>query len=252
VADLLLIRHGQARYGEADYDRLSERGHQQARLVGPELAMRRPATVFTGPLRRQVETYASARDGAKEAGLELPEPTVLAELAEYPAFELVHHLMPRLVQEEPRFADLAAADARTREDAFQTLIFRWGSGAWNAPGVETAAEFAARVRAGLDRMMAAASGGRAIAAVTSAGPIGVAVGLSLGASAERMIHVSRVVQNASISQLRFRSQAWRTDAAAAAASAIADVAAPSWHPSHVSMFCFNVTTHLPPELVTDR
>jgi broad specificity phosphatase PhoE len=238
VADLLLIRHGQARYGEADYDRLSDRGHDQARLLAPELIRRAPAAVFTGPLRRQVETYASAREAAAAAGHQLPEPTIIEELAEYPAFELLQHLMPRLIAEEPRFADLPRAEAKVREQAFQTMIFRWGSGAWNAPGVETSAEFAARVKAGLDRVIASVSAaggsGKTVAAFTSAGPIAVAMGLSLGLGEERMIHLSRVVLNASISQLRFRSQGF------------------AWQLPNVSMFSFNQTSHLSPELVTER
>jgi broad specificity phosphatase PhoE len=237
VADLLLIRHGQARYGEADYDRLSDRGHEQARRLGPELARRAPAIVFTGPLRRQIETYVSARAGASEAGLELPEPTIVPELAEYPAFELIRELMPRLVAEESRFAELRTADARTREAAFEMLIYRWGSGEWNANGLE--------------RVMAAAAGGQLVAAVTSAGPIGVAMGLAIGAVPDRMIRLSRVVQNASISQLRFRSQAWSSASAEAAAGSIGATDS-AWPPGQVSMFAFNVTAHLPPELVTDR
>ncbi len=241
MADLLLIRHGQARYGEADYDRLSDRGHEQARLLAPELIRRKPEAVFTGPLRRQVETYASAREAAAAAGHQLPEPTIIDELAEYPAFELLQHLMPRLIAEDARFADLERAEAKVRELAFQTMIFRWGSGAWNAPGVETSAEFARRVKAGFDRviasvagMPAAAGSGKAVAAFTSAGPIAVAMGLALGVNEERMIYLSRVVQNASISQLRFRSQGFE------------------WQLPHVSMFSFNQTSHLPPELVTER
>ncbi len=142
--------------------------------------------------------------------------------------------MPRLIQEEPRFADLERAAAKVRELAFQTMILRWGSGAWNAPGVETSAEFAARVRAGLDRVIAASASGQTVAAVTSAGPIGVAIGLALGTTEERMVHLSRVVLNASISSLRFRSQGF------------------AWQLPHVSLFSFNQTAHLPPELVTER
>lgn len=241
MADLLLIRHGQARYGEADYDRLSDRGHEQARRLAPELIRRTPSVVFTGPLRRQVETYASAREAAAAAGHALPDPIVLPELSEYPAFELLQHLMPRLIAEESQFADLERATPKVRELAFQTMILRWGSGAWNAPGVETSDEFAARVRAGYDRIIATvaeaaatAGSGQTVAAFTSAGPISVAVGLALGTSAERMIHLSRVIQNASISSLRFRSQGF------------------AWELPHVSLFSFNQTSHLPPELVTER
>lgn len=232
MAELLLIRHGQARYGEADYDRLSERGHEQARHVGAALARRAPARVFTGPMRRQVETYASARAAAAEAGVALPEPEVWPELAEYPAFELIAALGPRLA-ELPDFAGADRGDARLRERGFEALLLRWASGEWNAPGIETAAQFAARVGRGVERAMAAAAGGEQLALVTSAGPIAAAVGLTLGASEPRMISLSRVVQNASFSMLRFRSA--RTAQASAA-----------------SMVTFNHTAHLPPELITER
>jgi len=70
--------------------------------------------------------------------------------------------------------------------------------------------------------------------VTSAGPIGVAVGLVFGIAEERMIRTSIVIRNASVTELRFRS----TDFA--------------WHPDKVSLVTFNVTSHLPPELTTER
>lgn len=232
MAELLLIRHGQARYGEADYDRLSERGHEQARHVGAALTRQAPTRVFTGPMRRQLETYAGARAAAAAAGVALPEPEVWAELAEYPAFELIAALGPRLA-ELPEFAQAERSDARMRERGFEALLLRWASGEWNAPGIETATQFAERVGRGVARAMAMAAGGETIALVTSAGPIAVAIGLTLGASEARMISLSRVVQNASFSRLRFRS-------------------ALAAQPSAASMVTFNHTGHLPTELVTER
>ena len=38
MTQLVLIRHGQASFGAANYDRLSETGERQARLVGRHLA----------------------------------------------------------------------------------------------------------------------------------------------------------------------------------------------------------------------
>ena len=51
---LLLVRHGQASFGAADYDRLSALGERQSRLVGEALAARgvRPDLVVRGSLRR--------------------------------------------------------------------------------------------------------------------------------------------------------------------------------------------------------
>ena len=102
----LLIRHGQASYGQADYDRLSTRGEDQARAVGRWLAGRELSALYTGPLRRQIQTGAFATEAASALGRPLPTPTELLELAEYPAFEMLQHLVPRLVAEDPEFEAL--------------------------------------------------------------------------------------------------------------------------------------------------
>ena len=61
---VLLVRHGQASASGPDYDVLSERGHEQARRVGEELARRglRDPLLVTGGLSRQRDTLASARE----------------------------------------------------------------------------------------------------------------------------------------------------------------------------------------------
>ena len=54
MGTLYLIRHGQASYGEADYDKLSARGAEQAAAVGRWLAGKKIDALYAGPLRRQV------------------------------------------------------------------------------------------------------------------------------------------------------------------------------------------------------
>jgi broad specificity phosphatase PhoE len=233
MSTLLLIRHGQASYGQADYDRLSAVGEQQARTVGRLLAGE-PAldALYTGPLRRQVQTGAFA---VEEAAGALPAPTVLPELAEYPAFEMLRELMPRLVAHDPKFAAVHTAPTPALLDAaFKTVLAHWASGTWTHDAVERADAFIARIRAGLERAVRAASSGARIAIVTSGGPIGVAVGLTFGVSEERMIRTGIVVRNASITELKFRS---------------ADFAC---EPDKLSLFTFNSVAHLPPALRTDR
>jgi len=231
VGTLFLIRHGQASYGEADYDRLSERGREQARAVGAWLARGQLDAVYTGPLRRQIETIAFAREVAPT----VPEPTTLPELAEYPAFEMLQHLVPRLIAEDPKFAQLTTAPTpRLLDQAFHTILNRWSRDEWWVEGVERVGDFVHRVRAGLDRVLRAAGSGARLAAVTSAGPIGVAVGLVFGIAEERMVRTSIVIRNASITELRFRSQDF------------------DWQPDQLSLVTFNLTGHLPDELHTER
>ena len=58
---VLLVRHGQASFGAADYDVLSELGRRQADIVAASLADRgyRAARLYSGTLRRQQETAAA-------------------------------------------------------------------------------------------------------------------------------------------------------------------------------------------------
>lgn len=235
MATLLLIRHGQASYGEVDYDRLSDRGREQAAALGRWLAHQRLDVVYAGPLVRQQQTAAAASSAALEAGAALPPAQTLPELAEYPAFEILKHLIPRLVAENSRFAALETARTpRLLDEAFHTILGRWSRGEWVAEGLERVSDFAARVRAGLDLVFRAAGSGARVACITSAGPIGVAVGLAMGVGEERMIRASTVIRNASVTELRFRTGGF------------------AWRPDQLSLVTFNTTGHLSDELHTER
>ncbi len=81
MATIYLVRHGQASAGTDNYDRLSERGRHQAKLLG-ESWLRRgfaPAAAFAGSLERQQDTASIA---LKNANLDLPVSTII-ELNEY-------------------------------------------------------------------------------------------------------------------------------------------------------------------------
>ena len=58
MGQLLLVRHGQASWGAADYDVLSETGWEQSRLLGRALAARGivPDVAVQGGMRRHRET----------------------------------------------------------------------------------------------------------------------------------------------------------------------------------------------------
>jgi hypothetical protein len=68
---------------------------------------------------------------------------------------------------------------------------------------------------------------------TSAGPIGVSVGLTFGASPHHMVRSSIVVRNTSVTEIRFRTEDF------------------AWQPERVALVSFNSTHHLPPELHTE-
>jgi len=218
VGTLYLIRHGQASYGSADYDRLSPKGEVQSRALGARLDLAGLVgldAIYSGPMTRQRQTLDHVRAAAAEAGHALPDRGGIAdELAEYPAFELLTAAMPQLIAEEPSLAPLrtGAVDPALLDRAFWLLIGRWSRGDLTVAGVETIADFTARVRAGIERLVGAHGGGR-IGVVTSGGAIGIAVLLALGITGERAIAIGRHIRNTSVSEFRYRSRefAWRPD-----------------------------------------
>ncbi len=207
--------------------------------MGRWLATTDISALYTGPLKRQRQTGAFAVEAAAAEGRELPAPIELPELAEYPAFEMLQHLVPRLVAQDPKFEALTSAPTpRLLDEAFHTILSKWASDEWVVDGVERVSAFVARVREGLTSVLAGAASGAKIACVTSAGPIGVAVGLTFGIPDSRMVRTSIVIRNASVTELRFRTQDFARDAA--------------WKPEQVSLVTFNVTAHLPNELHSER
>ncbi len=243
MGTLTLVRHGQASYGAADYDQLSERGIEQAQVLGRHWAATGLVAdaLVSGPMKRQRDTLVIARDAAVAAGHELPAPTVLDELAEYPAFELIGRFLPKLVRERPALAGLldgtAAVTGRAElhDLGFGMVLDAWCSGELDTEGLETFAGFVSRVRDGLGRLIVAHPGrGRRIVAVTSGGPIGVAGKLALGLEATATLRLWRMVRNASVTELVWRSRDF------------------AWAPGDLSLLGFNHVDHLPPDLVTYR
>jgi broad specificity phosphatase PhoE len=218
VGTLYLIRHGQASYGAADYDRLSALGEAQSRALGARLDVAGLVgldAIYSGPMTRQRQTLEHLRAGAHGVGHTLPGGDgILEPLAEYPAFELLAKAMPGLVADEPELEGLRGGKVEPAllDRAFRLMIGKWSRGELAVDGVEDIAGFTERIRAGIASVVAAHPGAR-VAVVTSGGAIGIAVLLALGITTERAIAVGGQIRNASVSEFRFRSRgfAWRPD-----------------------------------------
>ena len=82
---LFLVRHAQASFLEQNYDKLSQLGEAQARLLGEYWAQRNVLfdRVCVGPRVRHKETANLVKNSYSQAGVEFPEPSVLPEFDEY-------------------------------------------------------------------------------------------------------------------------------------------------------------------------
>lgn len=239
MSTLVLIRHGQASLASADYDVLSPTGVLQSQALGRHLAARGDAfdRLFTGPLRRHVDTAAHLRAAAADGGLALPEPEPAADFDEFPALEILARCVATTGERDPEVARLSAAMTSARGDArefprafdrlFQAMMRHWLAGAFDGLGIEPYADFQARIERGLEAVLRAAGRGARIAVVTSAGPVGAALRRALHLQPWDGMRAAFVVANTAMSELWAR-------------------------PGELTLSSFNGVPHLERALVTMR
>ncbi len=208
MSSLYLIRHGQASFGAADYDVLSDLGERQSADLGKYTA-KRPLhfdAVYTGPRKRQIDTAKHMFDGASEHGTDHPEPVMLEDFDEYPAFELIDYFMPRVSKTDPEIGEALnkSADPQTMDRVIKTILTRWATGELVCDELESFAHFHERVIRGLRHIMANEGRGRSVAVVTSGGPISVAMKHSLELPAHQTMRIGWTIANASVSRFRYR------------------------------------------------
>ena len=214
---LLLVRHGQASAGTSDYDRLSERGHEQSRRLGRWLAAsgHRFDRVLLGGMRRHRQTLDALIEGYGDG---LPEAQVDAGFAEFDH----HAVFSGFSRTQPAHPAVAAVE-REGLAAMAPLIHA-ALEAWADDGVgevpESWSAFGARVCAAGDRL--ALETGRALV-ITSGGVVSRLAQCALGASDRAAVDLNLSLRNSGLCEFRARPRA------GAATGAWADLGLASWN-----------------------
>ncbi|HJR90123.1 MAG TPA: histidine phosphatase family protein [Aeromicrobium sp.] len=200
---LLLVRHGQASFGKRNYDALSERGHEQARIVGAALAARgvAPTRVVCGGLRRHAETVDGILEGlGSSAG---PELVVDDGWDEFNFEHVMQVHRPMYKSRVLLFADYARTRPSERRARFQALFEeatqRWTGGDADDDYEESFPAFSERVDAALRRTANEAEG--TVVVVSSGGPIGLVASRLLAGDASLWVQLNRVAVNAAVTKL---------------------------------------------------
>jgi broad specificity phosphatase PhoE len=194
MGTLYLVRHGQASFGAANYDQLSPLGVQQCHQLGRYFAAkgRRFATVLTGTLQRQVQSYDALADG-----LDQRQPTLqLPGLNEYDSHAVIAAIHP---QPLPK-ADTPEA-YRQHFRILRDGLAAWMAGRTQPQGMPSYADFVAGIHDALDRVRAVADGD--VLMVSSGGPISTVVAQVLGAPAETSIELNLRIRNSAVSTFAF-------------------------------------------------
>lgn len=189
LAELLVIRHGQASFGQDNYDVLSELGHQQAKAVGAILRDMDwvPDRLITGTLTRQRDTLASMGfAGAVEEH---------AGLNEYDFGDL---LSARFKGDVP---ELVKGDRKTHFRTLRETVFEWQDAAFDG-AAESFAEFVARVEAA--RAFACDTDARRVLVISSGGVIGQMTRAALGAGKRQMMELNLQIKNTGMTRFMFK------------------------------------------------
>jgi len=201
---LYVMRHGQASFGQDNYDRLSGLGQEQARLTGQHLAGLGAAfdAAFCGAMARQQDTARNVLQGLADP----PELEVLPGFNEFDSDAIIRALLPAMRAEEPlveQAAPMMFCDRRAFQVVYGEAMRRWLSGRHDQGLPETWLQFLERIARTLDQVRGANPRGKRVIVFTSGGPISAIMSQALNLDHETAMRLTWVIKNASLSRFLY-------------------------------------------------
>ena len=195
MAQLYLVRHGQASFGAADYDKLSDVGHKQSLLLGQYFAQRNIVfdSVVTGDMRRHKETAAGIQLGA---GTSIDVNTD-ADWNEFDFNAVVGAYLTMYPEQKP------AADAPRAEfyRLLKSAMFAWSKNEIGDDLPESWDAFTGRVHGAVGRICE--SEGKNVLVASSGGAIAITMMNMLGLTVEKAVNFNLQIKNTSINHFFF-------------------------------------------------
>jgi len=197
---LLAVRHGQASYGSADYDRLSGPGWEQGRRLGDWLADHdyRFDRVVCGAMRRHRETFEAIAAAYADRGSPLPAAEIDADLNEFDH----RAVLDAFLAERPDARPVPVGDAGrpTQQSVMRLLhgaLSRWAAGAYDDRLEEGWHAFGERVQRGGERLRANAAAG-SVLLVSSGGTLSRMAQRALEAPDLRAVELNLSLRNSGL------------------------------------------------------
>jgi broad specificity phosphatase PhoE len=193
MGTIYLVRHGQASFGADDYDQLSPLGTQQAQQLGRYWQERDMCfdAVYTGTLKRHVQTLAGIRDTLPS----MPDAQALPALNEYDS-----HALIRCVHPEPLGPVDTPEAYRAHFRLLCDAIAQWMAGVISPEGMPAWEDFSGAIRQTLEHIRHQHHAGNVLI-VSSGGPISCASSLVLGATPEVSIALNMRIRNTAVTEL---------------------------------------------------
>ncbi len=194
MGTLYLVRHGQASFGAANYDQLSDLGQRQCRRLGEYLRGKglQFEAVLTGSLQRQIQSEQAIAEGMQQP----TTPLVWPGLNEYDSAAVLRAIHP---------GPLPPPDTpESYRHHFRLLrkgLTAWMAGESAPTGMLSYLDFVAGIRDALDHVRTEHKGN--VLLVSSGGPIATAVGLVLGIGPAMTIELNLRIRNSALTEFAF-------------------------------------------------
>jgi broad specificity phosphatase PhoE len=206
MSELILVRHGQASFGAESYDKLSDKGVEQVKILSQhwQALGERFDHIYSGTLLRQRETAQELLPLVKG------EPTASVQLTgfnEYNGDPLIRaHLRDmREAGDLSGPAQWPIQDERLFQRIFEKATARWIVDDLDPrddiADFERWSDFKARVYAALDEVMARHGSGSRVIISTSGGVIAMALQRVLNFPDDQVIATNWMVRNSAVSRI---------------------------------------------------
>ena len=208
MGTITLIRHGQASFGKANYDQLSDLGYEQGRELGRwfNLCQTKLDHIVTGSLRRHEQTAQACSETLDSHLHPHGDWQSDAGFAEYDHIEMLHRYEPRF--REPEFVKALFMDNPNPRQAFQKLFSaafdRWIGGEHDADYGEPWPAFRQRCVDALQKLTQRPGKSQHIAVFTSGGAISAISQSLLGLPDSKMADLNSSIVNASLTKILYQ------------------------------------------------
>ena len=195
MSTLYLVRHGQASFGQQDYDQLSDLGKQQSRWLGEYLAESDwvPELIIHGSLKRHHQT----RDGIFEG---LNQELEFKELSDWDEFDF-KEIAYAYLRQHPEKAPVKH-DARSFFALLKKALLAWSNDDINEQTSESWNHFRQRIESALELTLAHTQHSK-ILVVSSGGAISMALGCILDLPARSVIDLNLQTRNSGLTEVYF-------------------------------------------------
>ena len=210
MSELVFVRHGQASFGADSYDKLSEAGFKQVKHLSRHWQELGETFhhLYAGDLRRQQETAGELLHHVEESQREIKinpafneydgEPLIAIYLRDHADQGGFHPALRLPIPEERLYQQVfEAATAKWIRDELEP--------AEEDGGFEPFRAFQQRVHNAVDELMERHQRGSRVLVSTSGGVIAMAMQRVLGFPDEQVIATNWMVQNSSVTRIRYGS-----------------------------------------------